>query len=94
MKAELVPITPPLTAVTTQIWLVGSAVADLAIAVVLSWTVCISTLHIAFRIISVLQLLRARNKRFQGSHGIITRIVYLTVETNALTGKPFSTCIA
>ncbi|KAJ7916668.1 hypothetical protein B0H13DRAFT_2658210 [Mycena leptocephala] len=71
--------------VEQTIWLVGSAVADLAIAVVLSWTVCISTLHIAFRIISVLQLLRARNKRFQGSHGIITRIVYLTVETNALT---------
>ncbi|KAJ7866485.1 hypothetical protein B0H13DRAFT_1072378 [Mycena leptocephala] len=54
--------------VEQTIWLVGSAVADLAIAVVLSWT-----------------LLRARNRLFQGSHGVITRIVYLTVETNALT---------
>ncbi|KAJ7828711.1 hypothetical protein B0H13DRAFT_2373056 [Mycena leptocephala] len=54
--------------VEQTIWLVGSAVADLTIAVVLSWT-----------------LLRARNKRFQGSHGVITHIVYLTVETNALT---------
>jgi hypothetical protein len=39
MKTEFMLITPPLTAVTTQIWLVGGAVADLAIAVVISWTV-------------------------------------------------------
>ncbi|KAJ7172896.1 hypothetical protein C8R43DRAFT_977830 [Mycena crocata] len=54
--------------VEQTIWLVGSAVADMAIAVVLSWT-----------------LLRARNKSFKRSNGVITRIVQLTVETNTLT---------
>ncbi|KAJ7681358.1 hypothetical protein B0H17DRAFT_1205888 [Mycena rosella] len=54
--------------VEQTIWLVGSAVADLAIAVVLAWT-----------------LLRARNKGFRQSHSVLTRIVNLTVETNALT---------
>ncbi|KAJ6549827.1 hypothetical protein B0H19DRAFT_1159817 [Mycena capillaripes] len=55
--------------VEQTIWLVGSAVADVAIAIVLSWT-----------------LLRARNKQF-GSSGVVTRIVQLTVETNALTAS-------
>ncbi|KAJ7137311.1 hypothetical protein C8R46DRAFT_613976 [Mycena filopes] len=50
------------------IWLAGSAVADVAIAVVLCWT-----------------LLRARQKATQTTHGVINRIVRLTVETNALT---------
>ncbi|KAJ6614919.1 hypothetical protein B0H10DRAFT_2022861 [Mycena sp. CBHHK59/15] len=54
--------------VEQTIWLVGSAVADLLIAIVLCWT-----------------LLRARNKGLLSSHGLITRIIQLTAETNALT---------
>ncbi|KAJ7137302.1 hypothetical protein C8R46DRAFT_1234692 [Mycena filopes] len=50
------------------IWLAGSAIADVAIAIVLCWT-----------------LLRARNKAIRSTHGVINRIVRLTVETNALT---------
>ncbi|KAK7459661.1 hypothetical protein VKT23_009643 [Stygiomarasmius scandens] len=50
------------------IWLVGSAVADILITGVMTWT-----------------LLRSRSKDLPTSHGMIDRIVMLTVETNGAT---------
>ncbi|KAJ7301985.1 hypothetical protein DFH08DRAFT_978312 [Mycena albidolilacea] len=54
--------------VSETVWLAGAAVADLAIAGVLSWT-----------------LLRQRSHALPGNRSIISRIVRLIVETNALT---------
>ncbi|CAK5272697.1 unnamed protein product [Mycena citricolor] len=56
--------------VEQTLWLVGGAVADVAIAAVLCYT-----------------LLTVRNAGFKRSHSIITRIVQMTVETNALTAS-------
>ncbi|KAJ7486674.1 hypothetical protein FB451DRAFT_1553926 [Mycena latifolia] len=54
--------------IAQTIWLVGGAVADVAIAVVLSWA-----------------LLRERSSSLPATHSLITRIIRLIVETNALT---------
>ncbi|KAJ6511774.1 hypothetical protein DFH09DRAFT_1333554 [Mycena vulgaris] len=54
--------------VAQTIWLVGGAVADVAIAVVLSWA-----------------LLRERSCSLPATHSLITRVIRVTVETNALT---------
>ncbi|KAF7351839.1 hypothetical protein MVEN_01145000 [Mycena venus] len=55
-------------AVGETIWLVGGAVADIAIAAVLSWT-----------------LLRERSNSLPSNHSMISHLIRLIVETNALT---------
>ncbi|KAJ7154400.1 hypothetical protein C8R43DRAFT_1001114 [Mycena crocata] len=54
--------------IAQTVWLVGGAVADVAIAGVLAWA-----------------LLRERKTSLPATHGLITRVIRLIVETNALT---------
>ncbi|KAJ7876621.1 hypothetical protein B0H13DRAFT_2347566 [Mycena leptocephala] len=56
--------------VAETIWLAGGAVADLAIAGVLSWT-----------------LLSGRNNSMSASNSMLSRLIRLIVETNALTAS-------
>lgn len=77
--------------ILVQIWLVGGAVADVAIAGVLSWTVRGSRLYVgAHGMILYLnfQLLYKRNMaaRLNATQSVVGRIVRLVVETNTLTG--------
>jgi hypothetical protein len=69
---------------------VGGAVADVAIAAVLAWAVRIIWLgnsHFESIFPFLLQLLRERGRSLPATHSLITRVIRLTVETNALTGK-------